>query len=249
MKGRWQPVATALAVIATLIISGCQEHYELRVPLDAGETISEGDAVFVDGREAGEITRIEKGAKESRAVITISAGDKVRARLRSGIFRDNATDRINIVTASIDTNAAPLPSGTLVPRSAGLPAILRVFGKDQTIKAAAVVLALVIVFTLVFRFFFKVAFILATLTLAAGLAWVTVPFAVPLVEQVYAQSPVVSETKATEQSRGGVTSSVRQVLIKQPDPVLLSFGGLTFIYFILLTILLGTAIGSLAKKR
>jgi len=144
--------------------------------------------------------------------------------------------------------AAP---GAVVPRVAGVDAVLRKFSDSQTLMVAAGAVILLALVAVQLRLFFRFFFVISVLAPALLLAWLSYPFATPYVGRFYAAAPAVeipASPPNTSSVKGRAELAVRDILVKRPDPVLVAVASLTFAYFLFLSVLLGTALRSARRS-
>lgn len=240
-----------LAFIFVILASGCaDDSKQFKVELYADEQVSVDDPVYVDGVAMGEVVSV-LGEQVPLAMIRVS-GDEVLDRFRPGVYRDSQRGRINIQTHKAKLEAAPMREGELIS-SGGL---ILDWSNSKTLLAIGIALAGTLVLAFAFKVFFKAFLIILTLALSVALAWITYPIGVPYVERVYAQTDtaaVEAETSTVPNSPmgngiGRVEDQIKRFLVNRPDPQAVSFGSLAFCYFVMLTFVLGRALGSLGRK-
>lgn len=247
-----------LTLLMVLLLSGCGSGGKgFRVELYPGdERIAVNDPLFVDGVQAGKIEALHTEGEKRLATVRVT-DDRTLERFRKGIYRGSQRGQINLMTNNIDPGSAPLPEATLITQG-GLTETI--YEYRSTLLVIGLGVAIVAVFVLAFRAFFKIFLIISTLALAVVLAWITHPVAVPYVQHYYAQQagspepgqdggqqrdkPLIVEAKPA----GSIEAQVKELLVKKPDPRVVAFGGLTFIYFIVLTLVLGRALGGVGRK-
>jgi len=253
-------IGIALSLLMLLLLSGCGSGKGYKIELYPGdEQIAVNDPLFVDGVPAGKIEALLMNNGQRLALVRVTDNSKLE-RFRDGIYRGSQRGQINLMTNNVNLGSAPLQEASVITRG-GLTETIYEYRATLNVIGIAVCLVAILIFA--FRAFFKVFLIILTLGLAVVLAWISHPLAVPYVQQYYVhlQAQTAEPSPAAEQHDkpliaeagpadpgSSFENQVNNLLVKKPDPRAVAFGILTFVYFVILTLVLGRALGGVGRK-
>ncbi len=240
-------------LLLLLALTGCREANTFEVALYDDETLSRGDTVYLQGEPVATIEDIYL-IGEDQPVAKIRVTDKGHeSQFVRGLQRKPGRGEIHLEAPNLaaDEDPSPLLTGSRIPlRSVPLPPAFWPPNQNTIIVAGILLVALIVVF-FIFRTIIKVALTVVALALAIGGAYLTYPFAVPYAqqaieltqEQAHAHSP--EDPAARAQDQDSIDTALEKVgtFVQREDinPAYLSFGVLAITYFILLSIILGSA--------
>lgn len=249
------PKSILLILILCLAVSStsCREAATYDVALYDDESLNRGDTVYLQGEPVAVVEDLHTNS-DGQAFAKIRLADKrVEEAFIQGIQRKPGRGEIHLERPRIadEAEAAPLLTGSRIPiRSVPLPPSLWPPNQNTIIVAGILLVALIVVF-FIFRTIIKVALTVVALGLAIGAAYVTYPFAVPYAqqaieltqEQTAAQNDGDPASQAEDQD--AIDAALEKVggFVQREDinPTYLAFGVLALTYFVLLSIILGSA--------
>ncbi|MGJ3242189.1 MAG: hypothetical protein ACFE0O_04420 [Opitutales bacterium] len=246
-------------LICLVLLSGCREPHAYEVAIYESEALAPGDTVYLDNQPVATIEDIYR-ITDDQAVAKIRLQNKDAEDLfTKGIQRKPVQGEIHLETTGTGDaeNGATLLPGSRIPlRSIPVPPAFWPPNQNTVIVLGILLAALIVVF-FIFRTIIKATLTLVALALAIGGAYLTYPFLVPYTQQALeltqdqAAAIAADETQPPAAESGSIDQALEKMggFVQREDinPGYLSFGLLAIMYFILLSIILGSARKRLAS--
>lgn len=239
-------IFVTLALASAILFTGCNRAVVLKTHLESEEKLSKGDTVLVDGAVAGTVKKVAFDGDRRIAEFAIT-DEAVKSKLRVGLVRLREDGRVSLRTDTVDDQAPLLVNGGVVPLVSKTGFAIRRFTSPRVVPGLLVGLAVVLVALLLFRRFTRGWIVLLTLLLSGAVAWAALPWMTGAVMEVYSLVPARADGSGAAHLTG-IPQSLSRYIENPPDPQAVAYASVFLLAFIILSVVLRSAINRLESR-
>ncbi|MCI0541950.1 MAG: hypothetical protein L0Z50_42685 [Verrucomicrobiales bacterium] len=236
-----KPKLVLLALLSTLLLTGCNQALVLKAPLEPDEKVSKNDVVFVDGTAAGHVKKVVVEGGQRTAFLAITGDSVVKQKMRVGVARVREDGKISLRSGAVEEQSPSLTSGWVIPVMSKAGFAVRKFSSSKIVTILFTGLAVLVVVLLLFRRLTRSWLLLLTLVLSASSAWAALPWASVAVTKAYSLLPQV-------QPHAGAQQGLSRLIHNPPDAQVVGYAAVFITAFVILSIIMRCALNRLESR-